>query len=217
MILFSRQPLREAVSWNVFHQCSCFFLLVSLFVRLWVEMILRLEHFPFFQCQPLREAVSWNVTTYPESSATVSQPLREAVSWNVSASTESRYLVTVSLFVRLWVEILVQSPLLFSAPVSLFVRLWVEIWTILLTHPTRHRQPLREAVSWNVYVISKSTVPSSSASSWGCELKYRYNPNIHPADPSASSWGCELKYVRAGGELRWKFVSLFVRLWVEIR
>ena len=55
-----------------------------------------------------------------------------------------------------------------------------------------------------------------SASSWGCELKYRLRSKPRNVHRSASSWGCELKYLAA--IMRWYFcvVSLFVRLWVEI-
>ena len=55
-------------------------------------------------------------------------------------------------------------------------------------------QPLREAVSWNTVLSLALEVVSSSASSWGCELKYTIVNEL---------W-------------RWCDVSLFVRLWVEI-
>ena len=55
----------------------------------------------------------------------------------------------VSLFVRLWVEILTIMRMLQQRTVSLFVRLWVEINPVIC--------------------LSRIT---SSASSWGCELKY---------------------------------------------
>ena len=59
---------------------------------------------------------------------------------------------------------------------------------------TINRQPLREAVSWNIILIPVITMSSLSASSWGCELKY---------------YGFE-------DFVRFRNVSLFVRLWVEI-
>ena len=99
------QPLREAVSWNSFfrHFCdNCS--VVSLFVRLWVEIVLSMENVFYCNRQPLREAVSWN----------------KYWSWNV-------LLRTVSLFVRLWVEIFHNRLVLSMENVSLFVRLWVEI------------------------------------------------------------------------------------------
>ena len=99
------QPLREAVSWNPSLSFYQFPLVVSLFVRLWVEircwrksdieirvsLFVRLwveiacKH--WFQLdisrQPLREAVSWNTVFVIERNFSWSQPLREAVSWNI--------------------------------------------------------------------------------------------------------------------------------------
>ena len=102
-----------------------------------------------------------------------------------------------------------------------------------------YRQPLREAVSWNCRSCSQSEYCSESASSWGCELKF---PDTIPADrpslsasswgcelkywlkgtssviaPSASSWGCELKYLYQRKYWHVHAVSLFVRLWVEMK
>ena len=79
----SSQPLREAVSWNEPDTKVGPLSLVSLFVRLWVEIILHLK-------------------LSVESSG---QPLREAVSWN-NAVTSQDQKPNVSLFVRLWVEII---------------------------------------------------------------------------------------------------------------
>ena len=100
------------------------------------------------------------------------------------------------------------------------------------------RQPLREAVSWNILAYICSRASRTSASSWGCELKYRIRAKRRTTQKSASSWGCELKYWQLlqnllfqGQPLReavswnvltvWKnwlmqIVSLFVRLWVEM-
>ena len=121
---------------------------------------------------------------------------------------------TVSLLVRLWVEILGIVYLAYCLLVSLLVRLWVEIFT------------------WGLQDIS-----ASSASLWGCELKYvgdRSAPFKYCQPPceavswnvllplllllwntSASLWGCELKYY---SKLKGRIieVSLLVRLWVEI-
>ena len=78
--------------------------------------------------------------------------------------------------------------------VSLFVRLWVEIF------PT----------------VSHCWKDISSASSWGCELKYLvFFKNVVSAR-SASSWGCELKFRMTRKQSSQPSVSLFVRLWVEI-
>ena len=81
MALNFRQPLREAVSWNV----------------IWKE------YFYGRICQPLREAVSWNIALNTGEGERICQPLREAVSWN-SVNLMIRRPFDVSLFVRLWVE-----------------------------------------------------------------------------------------------------------------
>ena len=143
---------------------------VSLFVRLWVEIKSRKEQKPHPGRQPLREAVSWNNSANIIRIYRFRQPLREAVSWNTATfiSTDGHY---VSLFVRLWVEIIILMLFLKRGIVSLFVRLWVEI-------------PLPRAIEV-------------------CTL-------------SASSWGCELKYLRRIKHGKTYCVSLFVRLWVEI-
>ena len=121
--------------------------------------------------QPLREAVSWNDICFMRRTVPSSQPLREAVSWN-EPDTKVGPLSLVSLFVRLWVEIARFIP--------------VSGYTC--------SQPLREAVSWNTVNYVGERVKGKSASSWGCELKYK---NI------------------VLPMLTW-IVSLFVRLWVEI-
>ena len=168
---------------------------VSLFVRLWVEI-------------------------YPAAGivrATYSQPLREAVSWN---------------------SFKVPVPLI-PVTVSLFVRLWVEMW--MWKEEIHHQccQPLREAVSWNTENRITQPLPKLSASSWGCELKCVILPSRINVTWSASSWGCELKYafrssvfIRNKSASSWgcelkcnreicmrisRFVSLFVRLWIEIK
>ena len=56
-----------------------------------------------------------------------------------------------------------------------------------------------------------------SASSWGCELKWHYFWKRKSNHQSASSWGCELKYYEKDESGNQTLVSLFVRLWVEIR
>ena len=78
--------------------------------------------------------------------------------------------------------------------VSLFMRLWVEMTNKCVLVRT-HGQPLHEAVSWNKTLGAKKYVYRSSASSWGCELK---------------------SYLRAHNWLL-PGVSLFMRLWVEMR
>ena len=145
-----RQPLREAVSWNPSYpsmprnrlHVSLFVRLwveilrfrtaipwavVSLFVRLWVEIVNYVKKTKHVPRQPLREAVSWNKLLKVFCQFLCGQPLREAVSWN-----------------NPYAELLAQDK------VSLFVRLWVEMLT---------------------YVVSMLRM--LSASSWGCELKYQ--------------------------------------------
>ena len=159
--------------------------------------------------------MSWNIVSLKSKRQISGQPLREAVSWNTWILVINS-ISFVSLFVRLWVEIsisLSNSSFLF---VSLFVRLWVEIsqdttktsfWTVSLF--------VRLWVEMYNFIESYKKV-EMSASSWGCELKYRWNDHISILFPSASSWGCELKYQP---NKSWEYiltVSLFVRLWVEI-
>ncbi len=212
--MLCRQPLREAVSWNVIKLVVTFLFKVSLFVRLWVEML----HLRYRQIdqhrQPLREAVSWNKCILIKFNLTDSQPLREAVSWNIGKLSHV-FLPIVSLFVRLWVEILKyhnQSHHGRSASswgcelkypdrthwnrngiVSLFVRLWVEMLARPKAFSTQFRQPLREAVSWNT-------------KAWTLFLKQRVSLFVR-------LW-VEM-YQRAVG-YEYEEVSLFVRLWVEI-
>ena len=90
----------------------------------------------------------------------------------------------VSLFVRLWVEISfgpwkVPTPFgsasswgcelkwelshgsHYRSHVSLFVRLWVEMSNCISPGRCYHRQPLREAVSWNRTDLIASPIPLS--------------------------------------------------------
>ena len=139
---------------------------------------------------------------------------------------------------RLWVEIFSWKNRYSQSCVSLFVRLWVEIVLAFMCSITFFRQPLREAVSWNVLSCRKVIEYFSSASSWGCELKYNMSKallnsicqplreavswndtlidNMSFRMLSASSWGCELKYFSDISPHLFNTVSLFVRLWVEI-
>ena len=145
---------------------------VSLFVRLWVEILKLLSCVNKSACQPLREAVSWNGKGIVGTRYDFRQPLREAVSWNTSISAAKEEGSAVSLFVRLWVEMLWYRRSLSSEPC----------------------QPLREAVSWNNNVFSDVYSQIASASSWGCELKWNSFTAFWCCPESASSWGCELKF-----------------------
>ena len=77
------QPPREAVSWNIPFQIVLIVVpIVSLLVRLWVEMNIVCNDLWVYLCQPPREAVSWNMKGMVQQSEPESQPPREAVSWN---------------------------------------------------------------------------------------------------------------------------------------
>ena len=144
---------------------------VSLFVRLWVEMIRQNTILLILCRQPLREAVSWNTKIVLEVENTESQPLREAVSWN----TWNRYDVY-------WSSC--SQPL--REAVSWNKRLsgrWICCF--------------KSASSWGCELKYQNCLRSrkyrKSASSWGCELKFHTKVRETPYIPSASSWGCELK------------------------
>ena len=162
---------------------------VSLFVRLWVEM-LSVSSVMF----SVLSASSWgcelkcNPSTHTNS--LYGQPLREAVSWNVSELSVMPQSL-VSLFVRLWVEMLPKMRAYKPDSVSLFVRLWVEI----ISHYRffiRCRQPLREAVSWNrledqecKYAIRQ---PLREAVSWNKRRKGEYHHEESQPLREAVSW-----------------------------
>ena len=78
------QPPCEAVSWNTnFHELNLDWLLVSLLVRLWVEIVKISSVRVLGLSQPPCEAVSWNGSCGYINSWRYSQPPCEAVSWNV--------------------------------------------------------------------------------------------------------------------------------------
>ena len=142
------QPLREAVSWNINDRTQATVLMVSLFVRLWVEIVFNSSRSLLEIRQPLREAVSWNIFIVQGiikdllsasswgcelkysiiwmKATGKGQPLREAVSWNVGKISTSKADV--------------RQPL--REAVS---------WNEILSPPfgAVQSQPLREAVSWN--------------------------------------------------------------------
>ena len=168
----------------------------------------------WFCCQPLYEAVSWN-----------SSLLHLSVMLILSASLwgcELKYCYTqhwfetglVSLFMRLWVEIcknIRHSGCGWSAS------LWgCELkWVQFIYEPPGVRQPLYEAVSWNVVILYPSRTPVRSASLWGCELKYSKWTDAWAwsGQPlyEAVSWNNPLQEISESTG-----VSLFMRLWVEI-
>ena len=145
-------------------------IIVSLFVRLWVEILVVILWLHFQQVSLfVRLWVEMNYEYCQEQQA------QSASSWGC----ELKYLSSdsnicpfaVSLFVRLWVEICPIQENIMSMIVSLFVRLWVEI---ILATSKKYSSP--------------------SASSWGCELKYDISNDTNLQALSASSWGCELKF-----------------------
>ena len=75
---------------------------VSLFVRLWVEIVPNLTLALLICGQPLREAVSWNIKWEDEEPWSVGQLLREAVSWNFCKKCNRIYFFA-SFFIRLWI------------------------------------------------------------------------------------------------------------------
>ena len=190
----SRQPLREAVSWNAEAIEELKDLDVSLFVRLWVEI-----NWKNRVCKDTgRSASSWGCELKWFMGRIPQFGSRSASSWGCELKYYENYTGSiagaVSLFVRLWVEIKLFLRHILLLTVSLFVRLWVEMCEVLPLAHSCKRQPLREAVSWNT--------PNSSI------------PTLAP--PSASSWGCELKLLHQYPQFTALSVSLFVRLWVEI-
>ena len=188
---------------------------VSLFVRLWVEILsyllllqntwsasswgceLKCAQFRGNKgncCQPLREAVSWNARiSCCMNFSDPCQPLREAVSWNASA--------------MIMVCIASCQPL--REAVS-----WNSSENMSVSDASR--QPFREAVSWNINITCVSICNFESASSWGCELKY-IKPVIQPKliDVSLFVRLWVEMYILGTYPSPVK-VSLFVRLWVEI-
>ena len=188
------QPLREAVSWNEeYNKQRKEQSIVSLFVRLWVEMAWIMSIFLCVSCQPLREAVSWNATI-----------LRISVS------------LYVSLFVRLWVEMCISGIQSNTPCVSLFVRLWVEMHWLRWSPRMLLRQPLREAVSWNnpgSSVFGRTCCqPLREAVSWN-GLQFRTPYRNQEVSLFVRLW-VEMSIIPVKSST--KGVSLFVRLWVEI-
>ena len=123
----SRQPLREAVSWNGWNAFTTSMGIAS--ASSWgCELKCRsYRGVKRPRRQPLREAVSWNVYLIIIVHCSDSS----ASSWGCELKYYENYTGSiagaVSLFVRLWVEILRQMWWSWTMIVSLFVRLWVEI------------------------------------------------------------------------------------------
>ena len=192
--------------------------IVSLLVRLWVEMV----RFPVWQaaptCQPPCEAVSWNtlhafVKNWRQQSASLwgcelksqtlelstvrsgCQPPCEAVSWNrCICYSPSVGLMSASLWgcELKYIEALTRKSKAGSAS------LWgCELkWSNEFRWFCFDRQPPCEAVSWNAswrkYGEIVSCQPPCEAVSWNTSPVIS---SIHWLR-SASLWGCELKYER---------------------
>ena len=124
-------------------------IIVSLFVRLWVEIMTGEDKSndnksasswgcelkfliiiaSILKCsQPLREAVSWNTLMKKKWKRKKSQPLREAVSWNGIKNLEGKAILG--------------QPLREAVSWNNFKQSNAQSWL--------EGQPLREAVSWNV-------------------------------------------------------------------
>ena len=125
-------------------------------------------------------------------------------------------MVLVSLLVRLWVEIKIVNIIHSIRAVSLLVRLWVEIAGNGSTGSSRRCQPPCEAVSWNVMSVFVRLCAFTSASLWGCELKYPESKKAVFAGCQppceAVSWNVHHVLVHGLSDA----VSLLVRLWVEM-
>ena len=184
---------------------------VSLFVRLWVEIMNLAVFRRLRECQPLREAVSWNIQRTNYRNNCLCQPLREAVSWNTG---ETETLKDLGVSASSWGCELKS----FYKEVSLIWPMSASSWGCELKFQKVRRQawtqcqPLREAVSWNANWDCNALVFCMSASSWGCELKCNISTKGVTKHSSASSWGCELKYCVHLWSSNWFKVGLFVRL-----
>ena len=123
--------------------------------------------------------------------------------------------IAVSLLVRLWVEIILKSNWTGWTKVSLLVRLWVEMHSMKTAQRTCWSASLWGCeLKW--FWKSVETRKWKSASLWGCELKFFVFFHDFFSGRSASLWGCELKSLSCLTICHYLFVSLLVRLWVEI-
>ena len=177
-----RQPPCEAVSWNINRTRA-----ESTSLR-----------------QPPCEAVSWNTAICAHCAVQVRQPPCEAVSWNASGScSHPDRLLSASL----WGCELKYFPFFwfyFFSIVSLLVRLWVEIYHALAHVALSWCQPPCAAVSWNSNLNVQTEINNSQPP---CEaVSWNVNGVVSSAQfrSSASLWGCELKYI---SECRWDRIN----------
>ena len=189
---YNRQPPCEAVSWNLLQSQPSNQTCVSLLVRLWVEIPCTNP-----KQMVLSSASLWGCELKCDTSDYKTSKVKSASLWGCELKCvrwrhhcNRKY---VSLLVRLWVEILGQRRGKKVQSVSLLVRLWVEILEHRRWYRGQSSQPPCEAVSWNTDVISTFFSRLSSASLWGCELKFLQLFCSSSSHRSASLWGCELK------------------------
>ena len=210
-------------------------------------------------CQPPCEAVSWNTSQATHYTLVSCQPPCEAVSWNAWHGTENQL---VKKSASLWgcelkcLEVIVFEASICQPPCeavswnNFLPVVYINIsrqppceavsWNACVSPPRNasSSQPPCEAVSWNALYGLVLKIVLSSASLWGCELKYIVTKKRDLWHWSASLWGCELKYRSLQQQRTWKEsaslwgcelkcgsyaiglcglpVSLLVRLWVEI-
>ena len=193
---------------------------VSLLVRLWVEMRKTNQQWgnhvsaSLWGCE--LKCMTWDrKSTRKEVSLLVRL-------W-VEIPTPRTYHVTCSSSASLWgCELKCLIPFCYKPVkiVSLLVRLWVEMVRFPVWQAAPTCQPPCEAVSWNTLHAFVKNWRQQSASLWGCELKSQtlelstvrsgcqppceavswnrcicYSPSVGLM--SASLWGCELKYIEA--------------------
>ena len=153
-VMISRHAPRERVSWNpLYTQCK-YYSCVTLHVSVWVE-ITRSSSFTIeLWSHAPRERVSWNFGLF--------------LSFTVSI---------VTLHVSVWVEIQGCSTMNLFHYVTLHVSVWVEMFlpitTAITRHVTLHVSVWVEIVHWTLTALR-----SLSRSTWACELKYTYLPQV---------------------------------------
>ena len=167
--------------------------MVSLLVRLWVEITMPVKNHPQID-------VSLLVRLWVE----------------ILSVLLYVYKVNVSLLVRLWVEMSItdcNDALDYGQPPCEAVS-----WNITaaILSPTALGQPPCEAVSWNEQLKDSIQKVTSSASLWGCELKCTVRSgaeNCLIVSLLVRLW-VEIYCDKETGSVA--LVSLLVRLWVEI-
>ena len=100
--------------------------------------------------------------------------------------------------------------------VTLCVRVWIEIKWLRRIKMAKYSHPLREGVDWNVDVVNPwcfhSCHPLREGVDWNWACTYCYRPSWW----SPSAWGCGLKSYRVRTSRCCAWVTLCVRVWIEI-